>query len=170
MMESIIIDVRETEEFNSQRIEGAIHLPLSTFERQAPAILRTLDRNEIVFMCRSGQRAKLAAEKAAPFLPGDSRVTVFDGGMLEWVRQGRQVVGAGKMPFPMMRQVQIVAGSLALAGAALSWLVHPAFILLSGVVGAGLVFAGVTGFCGLASLLARMPWNRAKTTGASCSF
>jgi hypothetical protein len=32
--------------------------------------------------------------------------------------------------------------------------------MLSGFVGAGLVFAGVTGFCGMARLLALMPWNR----------
>jgi hypothetical protein len=39
-------------------------------------------------------------------------------------------------------------------------LVAPAWILLSWFVGAGLVFAGVSGFCGMARLLAPMPWNR----------
>ena len=61
----------------------------------------------------------------------------------------------------MNRQVQIGAGSLVLAGALLAWLVDPAFHALSAFVGAGLVFAGVSGFCGMAKLLALLPWNRA---------
>ena len=66
-----------------------------------------------------------------------------------------------RAPLDLMRQVQIAAGSLALAGAVLAATVSPWFILLSGFVGAGLVFAGLTGFCGMARLLKRMPWNRA---------
>ena len=58
-----------------------------------------------------------------------------------------------------MRQVQIVAGSLAFAGALLAWLVSPWFIALSGFVGAGLVFAGVTDTCMMAMLLAKLPYN-----------
>jgi predicted branched-subunit amino acid permease len=59
-----------------------------------------------------------------------------------------------------MRQVQIGAGSLVLIGIILGTLVAPGFYALSAFVGAGLVFAGTTGFCGMAHLLARMPWNR----------
>ncbi|RZJ93902.1 MAG: DUF2892 domain-containing protein, partial [Brevundimonas sp.] len=65
-----------------------------------------------------------------------------------------------KAPLELMRQVQIAAGSLVLLGTVLAWLVHPAFIALSGFVGAGLVFAGASGFCGMARVLAVMPWNR----------
>ncbi|MFM8604097.1 MAG: DUF2892 domain-containing protein [Cyanobium sp.] len=63
-------------------------------------------------------------------------------------------------PLPLMRQVQIAAGSLVLLGLILSNTVAPAWILLSWFVGAGLVFAGVSGFCGMARLLAVMPWNK----------
>ena len=63
-------------------------------------------------------------------------------------------------PLPLMRQVQIAAGSLALLGVILGYAVSSAFFLLSGFVGAGLILAGVTGFCGMARLLAIMPWNR----------
>ncbi|MFZ4109013.1 MAG: YgaP-like transmembrane domain [Polymorphobacter sp.] len=61
----------------------------------------------------------------------------------------------------MNRQVQIGAGSLVLAGALLGWLVDPAFHILSGLVGGGLLFAGVSGFCGMAKVLTLLPWNRA---------
>jgi hypothetical protein len=40
--------------------------------------------------------------------------------------------------------------------------VNPSFIFLSGFVGAGLMVAGATGFCGMAEILARMPWNRGR--------
>jgi len=62
-----------------------------------------------------------------------------------------------------MRQVQIVAGSLALTGALLAWLVSPWFIALSGFVGAGLLFAGITDTCMMALLLAKLPYNRPRT-------
>jgi rhodanese-related sulfurtransferase len=63
-------------------------------------------------------------------------------------------------PRPLMQQVQIVAGSLVLLGVVLGYLLNPAFFLLSGFVGAGLLFAGLSGWCGMALLLAKMPWNR----------
>ena len=65
-----------------------------------------------------------------------------------------------KQPIEIMRQVQITAGSLVVIGVVLAFTVAPAFIALSAFVGAGLVFAGVSGWCGMAKLLALMPWNR----------
>jgi hypothetical protein len=60
-----------------------------------------------------------------------------------------------------MRQVQITAGSLVLLGVALGALVSPWLYAVAAFVGAGLVFAGVTGTCGMARLLRLMPSNRA---------
>jgi hypothetical protein len=59
-----------------------------------------------------------------------------------------------------MRQVQIAAGSLVLLGLALAAFVSPAWAALSAFIGAGLLFAGISGWCGMARLLALMPWNR----------
>lgn len=66
-----------------------------------------------------------------------------------------------KQPLELMRQVQMAAGGLILTGAALGTFVHPSFYGLCAFVGAGLFLAGATGFCGMARLLAVMPWNRA---------
>jgi rhodanese-related sulfurtransferase len=85
---------------------------------------------------------------------------VLDGGIDAWKRAGLPVHFDPGAPLDLQRQVQIAAGGLALLGALLAWFVHPAFILLSGFVGAGLMTAGITGFCGMARLLAVMPWNR----------
>jgi hypothetical protein len=48
-----------------------------------------------------------------------------------------------------------------LTGVVLGLFVSPGFFGLSAFVGAGLTFAGATGWCGMAKLLAVMPWNRA---------
>jgi hypothetical protein len=45
-------------------------------------------------------------------------------------------------------------------GFLLGWCVHRGFFGLAGLVGAGLVFAGVTDICGMAIVLAKAPWNR----------
>lgn len=71
-------------------------------------------------------------------------------------RIAREPLPAG----PLMRQVQIAAGALVLLGVILSQTIAPAWIALSAFVGAGLVFAGLSGFCGMARLLPLMPWNR----------
>jgi len=54
-----------------------------------------------------------------------------------------------------------VIGFGVLAGVVLSKAVHPQFIYLSAFFGAGLLFAGLSGWCGLAILMSKMPWNKA---------
>jgi hypothetical protein len=73
------------------------------------------------------------------------------------------VIVAPGAPMEIMRQVQVVAGTLILLGVGLGVLLSPWFFALSGFVGAGLVFAGVTGWCGMAKLLSRAPWNRPRS-------
>ncbi|HEX2527584.1 MAG TPA: rhodanese family protein [Geminicoccus sp.] len=92
--------------------------------------------------------------------PGGYRAYVVEGGLEAWKRAGLPVEQDRRQPIEVMRQVQIAAGSLVLLGA----LVTPWFYALAGFVGAGLVFAGVTGTCGMASLLRHMPWNRPAAT------
>lgn len=158
-MNQVIIDVREKDEFTAEHIEHSIHVPLSDFPRQAPALFKTLQGKSVVLMCRSGKRAALAASQATSFSQGID-LQVFEGGILEWKKQGNPTVATKKSHLPIMRQVQLIAGILVLTGVLLSRFVNPAFIFLSGFVGAGLTIAGATGFCGMAELLAHMPWNK----------
>lgn len=83
------------------------------------------------------------------------------GGMNAWRGAGGAIVGVTRSVLPLDRQVMLAAGSLALSGFILGVFVHPGFHALSGFVGAGLAFAGLSGFCGMARLLALAPWNRA---------
>ena len=157
-MNPIIIDVREDDEFAAEHIEHSIHIPLSEFPKRAPALLRPLIGKSIVVMCRTGNRASLAATQAESFCK-DIRLEVYEGGILEWKKQGKPTVIAKKLHFPILRQVQLIAGLFVLCGSLLAYFVNPAFLIMTGFIGAGLAVAGATGFCGMAELLAKMPWN-----------
>lgn len=155
----IILDVREKDEFDAEHVADSIHIPLGEVGRKGPALLKALHQQDVILMCRSGRRAELAkAQLAASRTP--QHLKVYDGGILAWKSAGNPVVSTKKAHLPLMRQVQLGAGTLAFAGAVLSQIVHPAWIYLSGFVGAGLMVAGATGFCGMAELLARAPWNK----------
>jgi rhodanese-related sulfurtransferase len=112
----------------------------------------------LVFHCPSGARTAGNARRLAA-ATGACEAYLLEGGLDAW-KAGLPVSVDRKQPIEIMRQVQIGAGSLVLAGIILGAFIHPAFYLLSGFVGAGLLFAGVSGLCGMAHLLAAMPWNR----------
>jgi rhodanese-related sulfurtransferase len=158
----LILDVRELDEFKAERVPGSLHLPLSQLDTVASGVLKPLYACHFVILCRSGNRAKLATEQlVSRGLIAPERTCIFEGGLIEWKRQGRPTEGlssAGRLP--LMRQVQLGAGLLTAVGALLAWQVHPAWIFLPMFVGTGLTVAGGTGFCGMAILLQKMPWNR----------
>ena len=153
-----VIDVREFSEFDSERIADAQLMPLSNFEKHADEIDHT---KPVYLMCRSGNRAKQAAEKLAK--KGFTDVHVIEGGMLAWTQAELPVIKGESKVWSLERQVRFAAGLLILTGVLLSVFVHPYYVWLSGFIGAGLVFAAVTDTCGMAMILARMPWNRQKT-------
>ena len=148
-----VIDVREPMEYASGHIAGSLNVPLSRLHQA------DLPQGPLVLVCQSGQRS---AEGLNRLLDrGDSHHLVdLAGGLPTWEQAGYPVRKLKDAPLPLMRQVQIAAGSLVLLGLILSNTVAPGWIALTWFVGAGLTFAGVSGFCGMARLLALMPWNR----------
>lgn len=153
----VLIDIRETDEHAREHILGARLAPLSAIDTH------DFDRDHdkaAVFHCRSGMRTQANAVKL--LAKGFREAYTLEGGIEAWKSAGFPVHANRKAPIEIMRQVQIAAGSLVLAGIVLGWLVNPAFFALSAFVGAGLTFAGVSGWCGLAMLLKTMPWNRAR--------
>lgn len=147
-----LIDIREADEFSREHIAGARSKPLSALttgtERESGAV---------VFACKSGARTGANCER----LMGrcDGPVYLLEGGLDAWKQLGLPTRRNASAPLELMRQVQIAAGALILTGVLLAFAVHPGFVLLSAFVGAGLIFAGVTGWCGMAKLLAAAPWN-----------
>jgi rhodanese-related sulfurtransferase len=114
----------------------------------------------VIFHCRSGARTQANAAQLADKFGASCEAFVVEGGIDAWRKAGLPVVTDRHQPLELQRQVQIGAGSLALAGTLLGLLVSPWFFIVPAFVGAGLVTAGVTGFCGMARMLMRAPWNR----------
>jgi rhodanese-related sulfurtransferase len=152
---AILVDIREADEHARERIPGARHAALSRLERDAP---QAGSAGTVIFHCRSGGRTSANAARLKAATPCEAYV--LDGGLESWKAAGLPVEKDARQPIEIMRQVQIGAGGLVLAGVILSQLVNPAWIGLSAFVGAGLVFAGVSGWCGMAKALAYMPWNK----------
>jgi rhodanese-related sulfurtransferase len=148
-----LIDVRGRDEHGRSRIRGAINVPLDELGRHA------LPPGPLVFHCKSGMRTRANAAALAAAAGGD--VHLLTGGIDGWAAAGLPVEVDQAKPIEIMRQVQIAAGVLVLTGVVLGLMVSPGFFGLSAFVGAGLTFAGVTGWCGMAKLLSVMPWNRA---------
>lgn len=156
---AVLVDIREADEHARERIPGARHHALSRIGTDNP--VRDGD-DVLIFHCRSGARTRGNAARLAGS-SGACETYVLEGGIEAWKKAGLPVAQDKRQPIELMRQVQITAGGMVVLGAALGALVHPAFYGLSAFVGAGLVFAGVTGTCAMARLLSAMPWNRQPT-------
>ncbi|PIB92825.1 rhodanese family protein [Caulobacter sp. FWC2] len=152
---AVLVDIREPDEFARRHVKGARSHPLGDLNAAPPALS---DGIEVVFTCRSGMRTGAHDDRLAALVEGQAYV--LEGGVDGWAAAGLPVVEDRKAPLEIMRQVQISAGVLILSGVGLGFAVHPAFFGVSAFVGAGLMFAGVTGHCGMASVLQIMPWNR----------
>lgn len=158
-----LLDVRSPAEHAGGHVEGAWCQPLGEWE--AEALLaglrqRGLKTGDTVYLlCQGGRRAQMAAEKLAAV--SAMELVVVEGGTSACVAAGAKLCRSGRGVIALERQVRIAAGALVLSGVVLGTLLHPYWYGLSGFVGAGLVFAGVTDTCAMGMLLARMPWNRA---------
>jgi rhodanese-related sulfurtransferase len=156
---AILVDIREADEFARSHIAGAHSQPLSTWEK---AHLSVDPDADVIFTCRSGMRTAGACDRLAARVNGGA--FVLEGGLDAWAKAGLPVATNADAPMEIMRQVQIAAGALVLIGVVLGFLVSPAWFGLSGFVGAGLTFAGISGFCGMARVLMLAPWNRVKAS------
>lgn len=152
---ALLLDVRTPGEHAAEHIEGAEPMPLARLD--AGAVRNFAAGRACVVVCQGGTRAAIAAGRLAA--EGVANVSVLAGGVNAWKGAGLPVV-RGRGVISIERQVRIGAGLLVLAGVILGISVHAWFYALSAFVGAGLVFAGVTDFCGMGLVLAKMPWNQ----------
>jgi len=152
----LVVDVRMPAEYRAVHLEPSLLLPLDQIARHRDELPR--DR-EVVLVCRTGSRARLAAAELGGF-----RTRVLEGGIVAWQEAGHPVV-EGKAHMSLERQVRIAAGALASAGGVLALTVSPWFGLVPAFVGAGLVYAGVTDRCGMATMLGKLPYNRGGAEG-----
>lgn len=167
--EAVLVDVREPDEHAREHITGAQLIPVSRFD---PARVATLIRpgQRLVMHCRSGGRSadacRLAASLAATGLP----IYSMAGGIEAWKKDNLPVTLNTKVSgISVMRQVQLVIGLGVVGGSALAAFVHPGFIAIPAFFGLGLTFAGATGTCALATVIGKMPWNKAAPGAPSCA-
>ena len=154
-----LIDVRTPVEYDEVHAAAAVNIPLDQISKAALVAAGCANCGQPVYLlCRSGQRATKAAAKLLEC--GYAQPVVITGGTLAWVEAGLPVTRGTTKVISLERQVRIAAGALVFTGALLAQFVNPNFVWLAGFVGAGLVFAGVTDFCGMGLLIAKMPWNR----------
>jgi rhodanese-related sulfurtransferase len=153
-----LLDVRTPAEFRAVHVSFARNVPLERLHPTALENGRNGSRtNPVYVICHRGARGAKAC--AALEAAGCHRATNVEGGTEAWIAAGLPVE-RGQKTISLERQVRIAAGLLVLTGSLLGYLVHPYFIGLAAFVGAGLAFAGITNTCGMAMLLARMPWNQ----------
>jgi rhodanese-related sulfurtransferase len=161
-VQALLLDVRTPAEFAASHIAGSVLSPLSELDAREVARLGA-GKEACILVCRSGNRARRAAEKLRA--SGIRSVKVLEGGVQGWEAAGLPLQ-RGRGVISLERQVRVAAGSLVVTGALLGYFVHPGWMALSGFVGAGLVFSGVTDSCGMGLLLARMPWNQRVSGGS----
>lgn len=161
-----LLDVRTPAEHAEVHVPGVHLAPLDRLDPAQLADVNGFAKDQPVFvLCRSGSRAKQAAEKLEK--SGFAQCEVVEGGTMAWAQAGLPVNRGTTRVMSLERQVRIAAGAIVLAGALLAQFVDPAFIWLSGFVGAGLIFAGITDTCAMGMLIAKLPWNQRGS--GSCS-
>lgn len=161
-----LLDVRTAPEYQNCHVPGARLVPLDDLNATSYLTMRPPGAGPLYILCQSGGRARKAAEKFRQ--AGFENCVVVEGGTQAWIDCGLPVERGRSKVLPLLQQVQITVGSIAAAGALLALTVNPLFAVLPLLIGCGLVFAGLTGTCAMASLLARMPWNRGDACGTGC--
>jgi len=145
------LDVRSAADFATGHIPGAINIPMEQVESR----MADLPQQPLLLICEAGKRA----EVVSGWLEGQREVSVLSGGTRAWREAGYPLVVCAPCRWTLERQVRLIAGILVLAGTLLAVLVNLKWIYLAMFVGAGLSFAGLTNVCGMAMVLAKMPWN-----------
>ena len=160
-----LLDVRTPAEHSEIHVPGVSLMPLGELDAARLASVNGFVKDQPLYIfCRSGNRAKQAAEKLEK--SGYQQCHVVEGGTTAWAEAGLPVTRGTSKVMSIERQVRIAAGGIVTTGVLLAYFIHPAFMWLSGFIGAGLVVTGLTDWCGMGLLLAKMPWNQG---GGSCS-
>jgi len=147
------IDVRSASEYATGHIPGAMNIPLEQIDLRVNDLAPD---GPVLLICKGGTRARMAARRLGPC---GKELVVLEGGTDAWVSAGYPVVASVAVHWSLERQVRLGAGVLVALGVVLSLLVNLRWIYLSGFVGLGLIFAGLTDICPMGMLLGKMPWN-----------
>lgn len=157
--ELVLLDIREADEYRREHVPGSVNLPLSQLSQSDTSWLQG---KTVLVYCKAGMRSQTALPQLEQL--GCEKLYCLKEGLNQWKRCGLPCNVDTKAPLDIMRQVQIIVGTVVMLGIIAGWLWSPYFTIISFVMGAGLCFAGMTGFCGMAKLLALLPINRIHCT------
>ncbi|NJP99096.1 rhodanese-like domain-containing protein [Streptomyces zingiberis] len=158
--ELTVIDVRTPGEYAAGHLPGALNIPLDRIQSALPDIRDAAHRHDVLVVCASGARSENACKILAE---NNITTTTLSGGTGAWADSGNELhrpQGSARTVWGMERQVRLTAGALVLLGLVLGALLHPAFQILSAGIAGGLVFSALTHTCGMAAILAKLPYNR----------
>lgn len=162
---AILLDIRSVGETVTEHIPASLFLPFDIVNKLRIEELG-VSKKLPVLVCRSGVRAEQAAKSLANEIED---VAVLDGGIVQWKEKGLPVT-SGRKALPLDRQVLVGAGGMMMLFTILGLLASPYFYFLNILMAGGMVFAGVTGACGMARVLVMMPWNKTPLCGVSCEI
>jgi rhodanese-related sulfurtransferase len=158
-----ILDVRTPAEFETAHIGGSYNVPLDLLDDHRSAVAEQLDEGQdIVLVCRTGQRATQAAELLQSVGVADGRV--LENGITDWEGQGFEV-NRGVQRWDLERQVRLVAGSIVLSSV-LGSIAVPRLKWLAAAIGGGLTYAAVSNTCAMGTALSKLPYNRGASADA----
>jgi len=160
-----VVDVRTPAEFAECHVAGAKLAPLDALDpRKVIDALKPAPDAPIYLLCKGGTRAAKAAGqfRAAGF----QNVCVVTGGTDACAAAGVPVERGAKTVIPLDGQVRIGIGVMILLFTLLARTVHYAFGYLIPAMAVALIVAGLTGFCGMAILLGKAPWNQNRDVGS----
>jgi rhodanese-related sulfurtransferase len=158
--EPVYIDVRTPQEFEAVHISNARNISLPDLPKVVDDLRQLSQHHSLVLVCRTQNRAEMAHELLTQH--GVTDCSVLEGGMNRWIEENKPVI-RGRNRLSLEGQVRAIAGAIILVGIGLTLTVHPGFLLIPALVGAGLLHAGLTDSCLMGMLLAKLPYNRNKT-------
>lgn len=164
--EAVVVDVREHAEHAAGKIKGSVLLPVDQLTKSA---LPACKGKKLVLHCRKGGRSLTACKK---LIAENSKLNVYnlEGGIEAWQAEGLPVTSSGGSCMSIERQEHLVLGIFLVIVSTFGYHLSRYWFLVTGLMGSGLIFAGVTGSCYLWKLLSKMPWNCSSECHSSCSM
>lgn len=149
----VLIDIRSGAEYDAEHIDGALNISVDHLDKF------DFSNKEVIFYCFSGMRTKNNASALSQLKAKNHYI--IDGGITEWKKSGYPTIRKISASLPLMQQVQILISLVLFISLILTYAISPWFLLITLFVSCGLLFAGLTGYCGMAVFLSKMPWNKA---------
>ncbi|EMR13009.1 sulfurtransferase [Methylophaga lonarensis MPL] len=155
-----LLDVRTAAEVRNDALPGIIEVPVDQLDAEKfKTILQQRDHSGPVYLiCQSGRRAEIAASKLAKAI--ENPLLIVEGGMAAIRQKKKPTTTTTGTMISLERQVRIAVGILIILTVLAGFIFSPVWFGVTGLMGLGLLYAGITDNCMLGMIMAKAPWNR----------